>query len=255
MASLSGSKGQHLAIVTFDVLLVLAICILGTVGLSRASSRSNGEAPFHDMSASDVDSLAARAAAVGRSNASLRAQLDAMSREWAGLADQLQGTQEVTTVEREGAPGDSSGGTDTSRVAALREEIRLLERKIQSLRGEANDLGGAIADLEALESQCIAESTKLGDLNARNSALAQAVSAQRDTLCASRKEALEVERTPLMRSTDRSAIYVALVNGKVALVRDPYYSRDTEVVELGEGCYEGRLKATPSHRPRPEGVA
>ncbi len=145
------------------------------------------------------------------------------------------------TLERSGGPvqADPVGaGTDREESARLRNVLENLKNQRAALEQELGSLepsgGHADDDEEALRR-----------ITRENEDLQKHIAALQSEIHGEGRPAIQVESTPLVNlATRRSPVHVALVGGKVAPLREPFYSMTLETAARGGGRFESVVKAS-----------
>lgn len=197
----------------FSLLLILAT--LGTAGLGWLEAPA---APVIGGAQRATDANAARARDLERELADKRAEWERLQRARSERADAAaqaarQAAQErVDALEREIARRRQTGAEAAARDRTLGEEIVRTERE--------------------------------------NDELAAALARQRAGQTA--KDSIAVESTPLAKLGGTHApVYVALIDGRVTPVKEPYFNLRSVTVSRGAGRFEAVIEAVPSIEGEP----
>lgn len=134
--------------------------------------------------------------------------------------------------------GDIGAGAD-------RREIENLRRTLEDLENQQAALLEELGSLARTRDQAADSQEALQKIARQNEDLQKEIAALGASRPVEGKSAIKVESTPLANlATRRSPVHVALVDGTVAPLREPFYSITLETAPRGEGRFESVMKAS-----------
>lgn len=235
MTAITKFNGAGKLIPIVDFFLLIVLILFSTSGFTR----------LERAAAPPVASSVFPAGSKSGDLEELRAENDKLRKELAQKQAELIRRQKQARAVAASHKAASEEKALVDRMAALKDEIARLKRELADLKAVLAQLRQQEAQLhqkkiarEAERRRQKTAATDLEKLLQENRALAEEIARLE------RPQAIPVESTPLVSlSGTRSPVYVAIIEGRIAPVKPPFFSMSEEIVNAGNGQFERVTRA------------